>query len=291
MSARPVPRLEHSRQVEQVLPAQPASDGAGVRLARNLGPALHRRLDPFLMLDEFKSDRPDDYIAGFPDHPHRGFQTVTYMLVGAMRHRDSRGNTGHLRGGDVQWMKAARGIIHSEMPEQEEGLMHGFQLWINLPAAEKMEPASYEDIAAARIPEVEFANRARAKVIAGTFEGVHGPAPSASTAPLYLDLAIPAGARLAVPLPSDHNGFVYVYDGEASIGMPATHVSAAHLAVLGNDTGATGIEIAAPVASRLLLLAGRPVGEPIVQYGPFVMNTREEIERAFADYKAGRLDA
>lgn len=291
MEARAVVSIERSRSVESVLRAQPASDGAGVRLLRNLGPALHQRLDPFLMLDEFKSDRPDDYIAGFPDHPHRGFETVTYMLAGAMRHQDSRGHTGHLRGGDVQWMRAARGIIHSEMPEQDAGLMHGFQLWINLPAAEKMQPATYEDIAAARIPAVAFENGARAKVIAGAFAGARGPAPASSTSPLYVDVVLPAGSQLGVPLAVSDNAFLYVYNGEVDIGAPPSRVRAAHLAVLGNEAGADGVTVASAAGARFLLLAGRPIGEPIVQYGPFVMNTREEISQAFADYQSGHLDA
>jgi redox-sensitive bicupin YhaK (pirin superfamily) len=284
--------ITRSRGVEQVLQAQPASDGAGVRLKRNLGPSLHRRLDPFLMLDEFRSDDAQDYIAGFPDHPHRGFETITYMLAGAMRHRDSRGNEGHLRNGSVQWMKAARGIIHSEMPEQEEGLMHGFQLWLNLPAAEKMADFWYDDIAADRIPAFALPAGVTGKVIAGEVFGVRGPGPQRETRPLYVDLSLPAAARAELPIPGGHNAFAYVYEGSVRLGQDEreARVAAGNLVVLGNEPAADGIAVAAQDGpARLLVLAGSPLREPIVQYGPFVMNTKEEIGQAFEDYQAGKL--
>jgi redox-sensitive bicupin YhaK (pirin superfamily) len=276
-----------SRPVESLHAAQPASDGAGVRLWRNLGPELHRRLDPFLMLDEFHSDRPDDYVAGFPDHPHRGFETVTWILAGRMEHRDSVGNRGELGPGDVQWMKAARGVIHSEMPRQERGLLRGFQLWLNLPAAEKMDPPAYEDIRADRIPGVDLPGGGVVRVLAGTSHGTTGPAPSRRTEPIYLDVELEGDGRFAQSLPDGHNAFVYVYEGRPSIG--GTALPARHLAVLGHGNQGDGVVVEAAAPARLLLIAGRPLHEPVVQHGPFVMNTRQEILEAFEDYRRGRL--
>jgi redox-sensitive bicupin YhaK (pirin superfamily) len=284
--------VQRSRGVEHVIRAQPVTDGAGVRLFRNFDAQLQQRLDPFLMLDEFRSDDADDYIAGFPEHPHRGFETVTYMLAGTMRHQDSAGNSGLLRSGGVQWMKAARGVLHSEMPEQEQGLMHGFQLWLNLPAAEKMDPPGYDDIPAERIVAFALASGVQGKVIAGQSHGVRGPAPARATEPLYVDLALPAGTQLTLPIPQGHNSFAYVYEGEAELGpaQAVQTVAVRQLAVLGNEREADGIRIAAGQRSaRLLVLAGKPLHETIVQHGPFVMNTRREIMEAFEDYQAGRL--
>lgn len=279
-----------SRQLQTVIPAVAAADGAGVRLYRSLGSQQGQRFDPFLMLDEFFSDDPGDYIAGFPSHPHRGFETVTYMLDGHMRHEDSFGNRGDLGPGDVQWMTAARGIIHSEMPQQESGRLRGFQLWINLPAKEKMKPAAWQDIAAARIPVLPLVGGGEARVIAGTFEqdGLRhaGPIGGLSTEPWYFDLRLPAGATLQVPLPLGHHAFLYLYEGAAVVGRDQPlPVRAASLLTDGDS-----IDLRAGAAgARLLLLAGKPIGEPVVQYGPFVMNSREEIEQAIADYQAGRL--
>ena len=276
------------RTLQRVIPSIAASDGAGVKLRRSLGATQLARHDPFLMLDEFYSDDPDDYLAGFPSHPHRGFETVTYMLDGHMQHKDSGGNTGDLGPGDVQWMTAARGIIHSEMPQQTEGRMRGFQLWLNLPAKEKMKPAAYRDIPARDIPSV-VAGQSRVKVIAGSFNGTTGPVHGGTTDPQYWDVHLEPGAVLEAPLPAGHNAFAYAYEGEAMVGAdrkPLPHRAAGLL----SEGDAVRIE-AGGKGARLLLLAGKPLGEPMVQYGPFVMNTREEIEQAIADYQAGTLTA
>jgi redox-sensitive bicupin YhaK (pirin superfamily) len=281
-----------TRTLQRVIASVPASDGAGVKLRRSLGQSQEARLDPFLMLDEFSSENADDYIAGFPNHPHRGFETVTYMLEGHMLHEDHLGNRGDLRSGDVQWMTAGRGIIHSEMPQQESGRMRGFQLWINLPASEKMKPAGYRDVPASRIPVVQTAG-ARAKVIAGTLEldgrGTPGPILGLTTDPLYLDVELSPGATFSHPVKSGYNAFVYVYEGAVLVGPPE---ASRPLQPRGAGVLSVGdrIEVAAQAeGARFLLLAGRPLREPIVQYGPFVMNTREEIEQAVRDYQNGRL--
>ena len=283
------------RTLLQLIPGRATSDGAGVKLRRSIGQASAGRTDPFLMLDEFGTDNPDDYIAGFPPHPHRGFETVTIMLDGHMRHQDHLGNVGELSGGGVQWMTAGRGIIHSEMPMQEQGRMRGFQLWINLPAAEKMKPASYRDIPAEQVPTVALAAGGSARVIAGTLpaslaadgQAAAGPIQALSTDPLVLDLRLAAGARLELPVAADYTAAPYVYEGEASFGQPATPVPAGNAALLSPGDALT-ITAGAAGASVLLLVA-RPIGEPIVQYGPFVMNTRAEIEQAVADYQSGKL--
>ena len=279
--------VNRSREVERLQAGMPTSDGAGVRLLRVLTQELQRRLDPFLMLDEFRSDNPDDYIAGFPDHPHRGFQTVTYMLDGRMRHRDSHGNEGLLGPGGVQWMNAGRGLVHSELPEQADGLMHGFQLWINLPAARKMSEPGYRDIPASAIPVTTAASGATIKVIAGEADGVRGAVQEADTEPLYLDIELPAGATHSLPLPPSHNAFVYVYAGEVTIG--GRTVGEQRLAVLGNDPAADGVTLSTVAGARVLVLAGRPLGEPIAQWGPFVMNSRGEVEQAIDDFRNGRF--
>jgi len=262
----------------------PASDGAGVRLTRVIGQPTLPDLDPFLMLDEFGSDDPEAYIAGFPDHPHRGFETVTYMLAGRMRHRDNKGNEGLLTAGSVQWMTAGRGIVHSEMPEQEQGLMQGFQLWLNLPARDKMGPPRYQDIAPEQIPTVSPAPGVTAKVIAGRFAGVSGPVEAGATEPVYVDLRLEAGAAVEVPLPPDHNAFVYVYEGAAGVAGQA--LEQGMVAVLGRG-GAVRID--ADHGARLIVAAGKPLHEPVARYGPFVMNTNDELRQAFADYQAGRF--
>jgi hypothetical protein len=283
-----------ARNILRRIPGQPASDGAGVRLRRSLGSRPALRLDPFLMLDEFSSSNPDDYVAGFPEHPHRGFETVTYMLEGRMQHRDHMRNTGDLGPGGVQWMTAGRGVIHSEMPQQHEGRMRGFQLWINLPAAEKMQPASYRDIPAAEIPEITPAEGVRLRLIAGrldlsgeTLSGAVNGDGARSTDPLYLDLRLEPGAQLALPVPPGHHAFVYPFEGEASIaGRPLP----AHDATVLSDGDHVVID-AGEAGAAMLLLAGKPIGEGVVQYGPFVMNTREEIEQALEDYRRGVLTA
>jgi len=282
------------RSLERIIESVPTSDGAGVRLRRSLGRTQFTRLDPLLMLDEFSSYEADDYIAGFPAHPHRGFETVTYILDGHMLHEDHLGNRGDLQSGGVQWMTAGRGIIHSEMPQQTEGRLRGFQLWLNLPAAEKMKPASYRDLPAATIPAIELDAGVRAHVVAGrvtALDGaeVSGPIAGLSTAPVYIDLVLQPEAGCTLPLPESHNACVYPYEGALQImgnGTPQelpTHQ-------LGVLTAGNSVTLRAGTAgARALLLAGRPLNEPIVQYGPFVMNTREEIEQAVRDYQSGTL--
>ncbi len=278
-----------SRILQRIIPSTPASDGAGVQLRRSLGQRPTLRLDPFLMLDEFSSDNPDDYIAGFPSHPHRGFETVTYMLNGHMLHEDHLGHRGDLLPGGAQWMTAGRGIIHSEMPQQERGLLRGFQLWVNLPAKEKMKPASYRDIRPEEIPEASIEG-GTARVIAGTLDAeggkLAGPVQGLSTAPLFLDVRLRAGGRFVQALPAGHNAFIYPYEGEADIGIGDDRKTlGAHQA--GILSAGERVEIVAPGKTRFLLLAAKPLNEPVVQYGPFVMNTREEIEQAISDYQEG----
>jgi redox-sensitive bicupin YhaK (pirin superfamily) len=268
-----------TRELQRVIPSIPASDGAGVKLRRSLGASQHQRHDPFLMLDEFYSDDPNDYLAGFPSHPHRGFETVTYMLDGHMRHEDNQGNRGDLGPGDVQWMSAARGIIHSEMPQQTEGRMRGFQLWLNLPAAEKMSPAKYRDIPSREIPLVD-----RVKVIAGEYKGTRGPIHGGSTDPYYLDIALEPGGSFDTTLPSGHNAFLYAYEGEAKVGGKALPHRAAGLLSEGEK-----VTVQSEKGAKVLLLAGKPLREPVVQYGPFVMNSVAEIEQAIRDYQSGEL--
>ncbi|AXT47586.1 MULTISPECIES: pirin family protein [Chromobacterium] len=276
-----------SREAERLVDGQAVTDGAGVRLLRVLTADLQRRLDPFLMLDEFRSDNPGDYIAGFPSHPHRGFETVTYMLAGRMRHRDNAGNEGLLGPGGVQWMTAGRGIIHSELPEQEDGLMHGFQLWLNLPAERKLCAPWYRDIPAAEIPTAPTDGAAR--LIAGRWRGQAGAVERELTEPLYLDLHLDAGDEEALEIPSGHNAFIYVYQGEVAVGAQQRGVKARQMAVLDNRNGSNGVSVRAEIDSRLLLIAGKPLGEPIAQWGPFVMNTREQVEEAIADFRDGRF--
>jgi len=286
-----------TRTLIQVIESVPTSDGAGVKLRRSVGSQRGLYVDPFLMLDEFYSDDPDDYIAGFPAHPHRGFETVTYMLDGHMRHEDHLGNRGNLGPGDVQWMTAAHGIIHSEMPQQSEGRMRGFQLWLNLPAKEKMQPARYRDIPASEVPQLALPQGGSVKVIAGVLtlgeSAAHGPVngrgTKLSTDPLYLDVHLPASGTFTAPVAPGHSAFLYIYEGSGKIGArgsakPLPHRAAGVL----SDGESVRVEAGAEGA-QFLLLAARPIAEPIVQYGPFVMNTREEIEQALADYRDGRL--
>src|SRR5262245_59105353 len=273
-----------TRELQRVISSIPASDGAGVKLRRSIGGAPGLRHDPFLMLDELFSDDPKDYLAGVPAHPHRGFETVTYMLDGHMQHQDNHGNTGDLGPGDVQWMSAAAGIIHSEMPQQSEGRMRGFQLWLNLPAKEKMRPAAYRDIPAKEIPAVREKG-AEVKVIAGKFRDTTGPISGGSTDPYYLDAHLAAGAEVEVQLPAGHSAFVYAYEGEALVG-DAGKALPHRAAGLLSDGGAVKLA-AKDKGARVLVLAGKPLREPVVQYGPFVMNSREEIEQAIHDYQSG----
>ena len=291
--------LQHPRRVERLVRGQPTSDGAGVKLTRVLDHALQRRLDPFLMLDAFGSDQPGDYIAGFPSHPHRGFETITYMIAGRLRHRDSAGNEGLLSNGGVQWMTAGRGLVHSELPEQEAGVMEGFQLWLNLAAADKMQAPGYRDIPSAAIPEWRDAPDGQhtrdgpgatttVRVIAGSSHGVAGAVQRPRTEPLYLDLHLAPGARFEQPLAAGHNAFIYVYRGGLQVGD--TTVAVQQMAVLATEPGTDGVRLQAGTEpTRALLIAGAPLGEPIAQHGPFVMNTRDELHQAVQDFQAGRL--
>lgn len=272
------------RHIKQVIPALEVSEGAGVTVYRSIGTPARRHLDPFLMLDHFNSDDPDDYIAGFPDHPHRGFNTFTYMLEGHMRHADSMGNRGDLAAGGAQWMKAGSGVIHSEMPQQQSGLMRGFQLWINLPAAEKMSAPEYHEIAPQAVPEIAL-DAARVRLLAGTLHERRGPVADGNTQFQFLDVAAVADGEFRYYLPVDHSAFIYLFEGNAQVG--AARIGKQQLAVL--DKGDSVAIKAGSEGARYLLAAGRPIGEPIVQHGPFVMNTRQETEQAMADYREGRL--
>jgi len=282
-----------TRTLQSIIESVPTSDGAGVKLRRSLGRHDSLRLDPFLMLDEFSSESADDYIAGFPAHPHRGFETVTYMLDGHMRHEDHLGNVGELKGGGVQWMTAGRGVIHSEMPQQDRGRMRGFQLWINLPAREKMKPAGYRDIQPPEIPVVKLANGGSVKVIAGTLEAegraTAGPIAGLSTEPLYFDVQLPDGASFEHAVPEGHNAFVYAFEGRVTVGAPGQERPLATQTAGVLSPGSSLRVTAQGGAARFILLAGKPLREPVVQYGPFVMNTRAEIEQAIRDYQSGRL--
>ncbi len=276
------------RPVHRTIRGMATSDGAGVKLTRVIGGPALSEFDPFLLFDEFRSDSAGDYIAGFPDHPHRGFETVTYMLAGRMRHRDNQGNSGLLTPGSVQWMTAGRGIVHSEMPEQEDGLMAGFQLWVNLPARDKMTAPRYQDIPPEQVPELHPAPGVTLRVLAGEVDGKSGPVSGIEgTLPLYVDVQLAAGARAAVAVPATHNAFAYVYEGAARIGGAAQATARGELAQLG--AGDRFEAEASEGPARLVLVAGRPLGEPVARYGPFVMNTREEIMQAFADFQAGRF--
>jgi hypothetical protein len=279
-----------ARTVERLVEGQATSDGAGVRLTRVIGSSALDHLDPFLLLDEFRSDDPNDYIAGFPDHPHRGFETVTYMLAGAMEHRDHVGNRGLLKGGGAQWMTAGRGIIHSEMPRQENGLMWGFQLWVNLPGRLKMSPPRYQDIEPASVPVVALATPktstpGEVRVLAGSFGEATGPVEGISTEPLYLDVRLEPNEVFRTSLQPTHTAFIYGYRGRGACGATALEVQR-----LGVLSPGDSVEVRADEDGyRFLLVAAQPLNEPIARYGPFVMNTKAEIAQAFADYRAGRL--
>ncbi len=283
------PSTDLSRSVSRIVAGKVVSDGAGVKLNRIIGQRDFDMLDPFLLLDEFHSDQAGDYLAGFPNHPHRGFETVTYMLAGRMRHADNQGNSGLLTPGSVQWMTAGRGIVHSEMPEQEDGLMWGFQLWVNLPASDKMTAPRYQDIAAERIPTIEPAAGISLRVIAGRFGNVIGPVNGIATEPVYLDLSLDSGTSIDVPLVQGHNAFAYVYDGSASIGIDADAKSVARgeLAVLVNGDH---VHIASgDSTTRLIIVAGKPLREPVAKHGPFVMNTPQQIIEAIQDFQSGKF--
>ncbi len=280
------PDVTQPRRAERLITGQPTQDGAGVKLTRVLTQDLQQRLDPFLMLDNFASNDPKDYGAGFPSHPHRGFETVSYMLTGNMRHKDSAGHEGLITDGGVQWMTAGRGVIHSEMPEQNDGVMEGFQLWLNLPGKDKMCAPWYRDIQSPEVPEYTTPGGVRVRVIAGQSHGTDGAVQREATQPLYLDVIFPdAGGSFSQPLPAAHNAFIYVYRGEVAVaGSP---VARQRMAILANE--GDGITLQATGAARALLIAGQPLREPIAQYGPFVMNTRDELIQAVEDFQNGRL--
>ncbi|XOZ32725.1 pirin family protein [Halomonadaceae bacterium KBTZ08] len=280
------------RIVERIIRGERASDGDGVRLRRSLGQGPHARQDPFLMLDELQADDSSGRIGGFPSHPHRGFETVTYMLEGSMHHRDSLGNSGTIGPGGVQWMTAAGGIVHSETPELGDGRIHGFQLWINLPASEKMKAPRYQDIQGDQVPEYPL-DGGRVRVIAGEIERegnmLVGPVSGVATGPTFLDLKLDPDGEVALPLEASRNAMLYVYEGEVSAGEDGfSPVTATHAGLL-----STGDEVrlrGGQAGAGLLLLAATPVKEPVVQHGPFVMNTREEIEQAIRDFQEGRFE-
>nr|WP_136252454.1 pirin family protein [Ningiella ruwaisensis] len=269
--------------ITQKVVGMAASDGAGVKLKRIIGQASLKRLDPFLMLDEFGSDEAQDYIAGFPQHPHRGFQTVTYMLEGKMGHKDSVGNSGVIEDGGLQWMNAGKGIIHEEMPQQTEGRMRGFQLWVNLPASEKMSAPGYQDIPSALIPEHEF-DGGKVRILAGQFKEVTGPVKTQAVQPQFLDLHLSAGASLEIDTLSEHNGFLYVYEGELMLEQDSLHKGQ-----LGVLAFSELMHLRAEQDSKAIFVSAMPINEPIVQYGPFVMNSEAEIHQALKDYQSGVL--
>lgn len=276
------------RGIQQKIRGMATSDGAGVRLTRVIGSPSMPILDPFLMLDEFGSEKPGDYIGGFPSHPHRGFETVTYMLDGRMRHKDNHGNEGLLTPGSVQWMTAGRGIVHSEMPEQEQGLMRGFQLWINLPASEKMSVPKYQEFNAEQIPLVTLANGAKIKVIAGRVDGVTGPVVQPATRPLYLDISLGAGQAFEHELPDTDNAFAYVYEGGLNLAVN-DQKHAVNTSEMVSLTTGNSVRFEATENARFIFVAGKPLKEPVARYGPFVMNTQAEIQQAIQDYQAGRF--
>ncbi len=279
--------MKTSRNIEKIVIGSNTSDGDGVQLTRMMGSTELDMLDPFLLLDAFGSDKPNDYMGGFPPHPHRGFETVTYMLAGKMRHKDSAGNEGIIEKGGVQWMRAGKGIVHSEMPEQEDGLLAGFQLWVNLPASHKMDDPLYQEYEKSEIPVERRNNSTTLKVIAGiTTNGTQGVIKNDWVDPVYWDINLNSGAQFIDELPVDHNAFIYVVDGVLSVGQSEEFVKKNQLAVLsmGNE-----IQVSAQTDSRFLLVAGKPLNEPVARGGPFVMNTAEEIKQAFVDYQSGQL--
>jgi hypothetical protein len=284
---------EHStpRSVARIIKGMPATDGAGVELTRVIGQPVLPMLDPFLLLDAFRSDKPEDYIAGFPPHPHRGFETVTYMLAGRMRHKDSAGHEGVIEPGGIQWMTAGKGIVHSEMPEQEHGMLEGFQLWINLPASHKMSDAAYQEYPAEHIPVECRDHGIEVRVIAGvTSRGTRGPVIQPLTDPVYLDVHVPAGQEFIEELPASHNAFIYVIHGPVVSGNEdgqTVQLARDDLGVL--SAGAAVSLQADSKDARFLVVAGKPLMEPVARGGPFVMNTRAEVQQAFEDYQQGKF--
>lgn len=284
-----LPAVQTSRKIEHLVRGMPTSDGAGVKLLRVLTQDLQRRLDPFLMLDEFRSDNPNDYIAGFPDHPHRGFETVTYLIKGRMAHRDNHGGEGLLETGAVQWMVAGKGIIHSEMPQQKEGRLQGFQLWLNLKSTDKMCAPGYEDIGEESLTHFQTENGTTGTIIAGQLGELKGPVEKPHTEPLLVAISIPAGESVSIAIPSTHNAFAYIFEGNVEIEGNTARLQT--MAILTNSTSADGVrfENKGTEESKIYIAAGKPLNEPIAQLGPFVMNTRAEIEEAVFDYRAGKF--
>lgn len=272
------------RQIAKKITGLSVSDGAGVKLNRIIGQPTLRSLDPFLMLDEFGSDQADDYIAGFPSHPHRGFQTVTYMLNGTMSHKDSKGNEGTIGAGGIQWMNAGKGIIHEEMPKQSEGLLRGFQLWINLPSTEKMSEPGYQDIEPQQVPDVNMSDVASVKVLAGQFAGKSGPVSTQTVKPLFLDIAFSQAGKLDFSISDTANAFFYCYEGAVRVGSDEVKKGELAVLTLGKD-----VTLESDNNAKLIVIAAEPIGEPVVQYGPFVMNTEQEIHQAMSDFQSGKL--
>lgn len=281
--------LRQSRKVTRIVTGMPTTDGGGVHLNRVMGTHHFNMLDPFLLLDEFHSDKSQDYIAGFPNHPHRGFETVTYMLAGRIRHKDNAGHEGVVEAGGIQWMTAGKGIIHSEMPEQHDGLMWGFQLWINLPAAQKMTQPRYQEFSSEQIPREIRTGNIIVRVISGTTSlGTEGPVKKVSTHPLYLNIELPPDTEFIEPVDASHNAFIYVYTGELNVidsEKSQTTVKQGTLAILDNGDGV--YLKAAASGAKCLLVSALPLNEPVVRSGPFVMNTREQINQAIQDYQQG----
>jgi len=279
-----------NRKIKQIISGMPTSDGAGVELVRVIGQPALEQLDPFLLLDVFRSDNPDDYIAGFPPHPHRGFETVTYLLNGRMRHKDNKGHEGVIEPGGIQWMTAASGIVHSEMPEQEDGLLQGFQLWINLPAGNKMDASNYQEHGAEEIPLEIREDGSKIKVITGsTSQGTIGPVKQPLTDPLYLDVELSDNSEFIEPTTEGHNAFIFVISGQVEI-AGEQNIESLNADQLGIFGGGNSIQIRSRKGkSRFLIIAGKPLNEPIARGGPFVMNTQAEIKQAFSDYQAGLL--
>ena len=273
--------MQRERKIVRTVSAIPTSDGAGVNLKRSIGITGLDHLDPFLLLDNIESDDAADYIGGFPEHPHRGFETVTYMVEGRMRHRDSMGSEGLLESGGAQWMTAGRGVVHSEMPEQEEGRLHGFQLWVNLPATRKMIPARYQDIQPNEIPEIELEN-GKVRLLAGEYGGTSGPINGIDIEPVFMDVEVKGGSIPTISVPENHTAFIYVFSGEVAIA--GRIVTTDTLAILGE-----GRFINLSGHGRVLLVAGAPIGETIARHGPFVMNTEQELRQAFQDFQTGNF--
>jgi len=290
MRERPLPDAllqpgSRPRDILRIVETQAVSEGAGVRLRRSIASRALDYLDPFLLLDDFRSDDPDDYVAGFPMHPHRGIETVTYMLAGEVHHRDTLGNSGTIGPGDVQWMTAGGGFMHEEMPRPRQGKMGGFQLWVNLPARLKMMAPRYQEVPADSIPEIRYDDNVRIRVIAGLVNGTHGAVTEIAADPTYLDVFMPAGTALTVPVQRGHSAFAYVFEGQAIFGAGATAVDHPRLVVFDDGDYIEAHTDLYP--TRFLLVSGKLLNEPIARYGPFVMNTREEIDQALLDLRQG----